>query len=103
MSENAGLVIRTPTEIPIIVVIANPFSKPAPAHIRGRSETNDVKYAPIIIANALFRRCFKLTSKPWVDSSNIIIDGIWKRSYSEKFIPALQPDSDFHKIEYQGS
>ena len=34
------------------------------------------------------------------DKSPTIIEGVWKRSYSEKFIPALQPNSDFHKIEY---
>ena len=43
ISENAGLVINTPTEIPIIVVTANPFRSPAPAHIKGSRETKDVK------------------------------------------------------------
>lgn len=28
------------------------------------------------------------------------IEGVWKRSYSENFIPAIQLESDFHKIEY---
>ena len=35
ISENAGLVMKTPVDIPIMVVIANPFNSPAPAHIRG--------------------------------------------------------------------
>jgi hypothetical protein len=55
-----------------------------------------------------YKKAIQITSEAFpskeaeinTDSSNIIIDGIWKRSYSEKFIPALQPDSDFHKIEY---
>ena len=55
-----------------------------------------------------FKKAIQITSEALpskeveinADSSNIIIDGIWKRSYSEKYIPALQPDSDFHKIEY---
>jgi len=34
------------------------------------------------------------------DTSTSIIDGIWKRSYSEKFIPALQFEPEFHKSEY---
>jgi len=55
-----------------------------------------------------FKKAIQITSEAFpsketvinADSSNIIIEGIWKRSYSEKFIPALQPDSDFHTIEY---
>ena len=43
MSAKAGLVIKTPEVIPIKVVIAKPFSKPAPAHNKGSKETTDVK------------------------------------------------------------
>ena len=34
------------------------------------------------------------------DTSTTIINGKWKRSYSEKFIPALQPEAEFQKVEY---
>ncbi|MCJ7508563.1 MAG: hypothetical protein MUO85_07530 [candidate division Zixibacteria bacterium] len=34
------------------------------------------------------------------DTATSIIDGLWKRSYSEKFIPAVQPAAKFPKIEY---
>jgi len=54
MSAKAGLVIKTPEVIPIKVVIAKPFNKPAPAHNKGIKATTAVKYAPRIIVNALF-------------------------------------------------
>jgi hypothetical protein len=34
------------------------------------------------------------------DTSTTIIDGIWKRGYSENLIPSLQPDAEFHELEY---
>ena len=43
MSEKAGRVINTPAVMPMIVVIAKPFNKPAPAHIKGSNDTNTVK------------------------------------------------------------
>jgi len=43
MSVKAGLVINTPIVIPIIVVIAKPFSKPAPAQRSGSNATKEVK------------------------------------------------------------
>ena len=43
MSAKAGLVIKTPVVMPIIVVNANPLNKPAPAHQRGNRETTEVK------------------------------------------------------------
>lgn len=33
-------------------------------------------------------------------TSTSIIEGVWKRNYSEKFIPAIEPDAEFRKIEY---
>ena len=73
MSVKAGRVIRTPAVIPMIVVIAKPFSNPAPADIKGSKETRAVKYAPRIIANALFSLCFKLKDVFCLASSSIII------------------------------
>lgn len=34
------------------------------------------------------------------DTSASIIEGVWKRSYSEDFVPAIQPEPDLNKIEY---
>jgi hypothetical protein len=42
-SANAGLVTKTPIEMPSKVVIANPFSKPAPAHHKGKREATTVE------------------------------------------------------------
>lgn len=53
-----------------------------------------------------FKKAIQITSEAFptketeTDATATIIDGTWKRSYSEKFIPEIQPDSDFHKIEY---
>lgn len=53
-----------------------------------------------------FKKIIQITSETYstkeaeIDSTATIIDGVWKRSYSEKFIPAIQFDSDSHKIEY---
>jgi len=53
-----------------------------------------------------FKKTIQITSESFptkeieTDATNTIIDGAWKRSYTEKFIPAIQPNSDLHKIEY---
>ena len=55
-----------------------------------------------------YKKAIQITSEAFplkeaeinTDISATINDEIWERSYSEKFIPALQPDSNFHNIEY---
>jgi len=68
-----------------------------------------VYFVSVEIGNqTAFKKAIQITSEAFptkeveinTDTSPTIIDGVWKRSYSEKFIPALQPDSEFHKIEY---
>ena len=54
IAANAGLVMNTPIVTPAIVVSANPFNSPAPANINGIIATTVVKYAAMIMKNALF-------------------------------------------------
>ena len=96
ISPNAGLVMNTPTEIPIIVVIANPFNSPAPAHINGSNETNVVKYAPKMIVNALFSLCFRLNTFWLVSSIKMIKSSIPVPIVAK--IPAIPGRSRFHLI-----
>jgi hypothetical protein len=97
MSVKAGLVIKTPAVIPISVVIAKPFNKPAPAHIKGSKATTAVKYAPRIIEKALFNFCFKLKDTLCLASSNIII--CWSIPVPiVAIIPAMLGRSRFQRI-----
>lgn len=54
-----------------------------------------------------FKKAIQITSESFptkeieTEANNTIIDGVWERSYSEKFIPAIQIDSDLNKIEYR--
>jgi hypothetical protein len=53
-----------------------------------------------------FKKAIQITSESFpikeieTDATATIIDGNWKRSYSEKFIPAIQYNSDLHNIAY---
>ena len=53
--------MKTPTEIPTIVVNANPVNKPAPAHNNGIIEAKLTAQAAIIIKKALLILSFTLT------------------------------------------
>ena len=55
MSANAGLEIKTPVDIPMIVVIAKPFRRPAdaaPIPMNPRSPVNGIN-ATVVVANAV--------------------------------------------------
>ena len=67
MSENAGRVTKTPIVTPMIVVIAKPFNKPAPAHIRGIIATKTVKYDQIICIGFLQLTALNTTAHDYPD------------------------------------
>ena len=94
----AGLVIKTPAVIPIIVVIAKPFNKPAPAHNKGSNATTAVKYAPKMMVNALFILCFIVKNVLCLASSKIIICWSIPVPIVAK-IPAMLGKSRFHSIK----
>ena len=99
MSANAGLVINTPTLIPISVVIANPFNNPAPTHKRGIRETKVVKYAPRIIAKARFTLCFKVREVPCCRDSSITTITSSTPVPIDVKIPAILGKSMFHPMK----
>ena len=105
MSANAGLEIRTPVVIPMIVVTAKPFRSPAEAApmpmnprspVSGRSATVVVAKAVVIMNNAFLIRC--------------AIDALLSRASSKMInwesipvpiaamIPAIEGRSRFHPI-----
>lgn len=55
-----------------------------------------------------YKKAIQITSEEFplkeveinADNSSSLIEGIWKRSYSEKVIPQIQPWTDLNKIEY---
>jgi hypothetical protein len=72
-------------------------------------ECSGVYFVSTIIGNqSAFKKAIQITSEKFpskeieidTDASTLMIDGVWNRSYFEKYIPALQPDSDFYKVEY---
>ena len=54
MTPQDALSEENPSEVPIIVVKAKPFNKPAPANNKGSIATIVVMYAAMIIKKALF-------------------------------------------------
>src|SRR3989338_3100841 len=74
---NAGLVTKTPTLTPMIVVRANPLNNPAPANPKGSMATTIVAYAPKIIKKAFFILFFQskvaTSFEPALSSSTMTI------------------------------
>ena len=89
--------MKTPADIPMIVVIAKPFNNPAPAHIKGMSETKEVMYAPRIIANARFSLSLSV-SNPFIVDSSIRMIKSSKPVPIVAIIPAMLGKSRFHSI-----
>ena len=97
ISAKAGLLIRTPAVIPIIVVNANPLNRPAPAQYRGSNETKAVAYADITIKIARFIFSRKEPSLPRLASSKMTI--CWSTPVPMVArIPAMEGKSKFHLI-----
>ncbi len=62
-SPNAGLVTKTPNVMPMIVVIANPRTSPAPKKMSGMSDAQTVRYDTRMMENAFF--IFSLSVVYW--------------------------------------
>jgi hypothetical protein len=106
MAANAGLVIKTPVVIPINVVIANPFRRPALTAptprklthpVKGTKATNVVANAVKIINRAFLIFCF--IDSPFCFASSRITNWLSIPVPIVAIIPAILGKSKFHFIK----